>query len=112
MPTYAQDVQDAEDVVYNVETSTYGDDEVLPLGEDVSFDYGVDEDGVAYEMADDEVTDEVAEFDFNTLSTLGEMNPRNEFVQMTMLIAGIVSFILGILAIIALWKIFKKAGEK
>ena len=64
MPIYAQNDLDAEDVVYNVETSTYGDDEVLPLGEDVSFDYGVDEDGVAYEMADDE-TDYYWDYDYS-----------------------------------------------
>lgn len=60
MPIYAQNDLDAEDVVYNVETSTYGDDEVLPLGEDVSFDYGVDEDGGALETA-------VEDLDFNAL---------------------------------------------
>ena len=60
MPIYAQNDLDAEDVVYNVETSTYGDDEVLPLGEDVSFDYGVDEEGVTLETA-------VEDLDFSAL---------------------------------------------
>ena len=123
MPTYAQDVQDAEDVVYNVETSTYGDDEVLPLGEDVSFDYGVDEEGVTLETA-------VEDLDFSALfeneevkAALDEAGLTNEEAAwllglftgagMTLGIGWIIFCLVWcILLVIAWWKIFVKAGEK
>ena len=118
MPIYAQNDLDAEDVVYNVETSTYGDDEVLPLGEDVSFDYGVDEDGVALETA-------VEDLDFNALfeneeikAAIGEAGLTNEeaaWLAWMFAWFGITGLIIGlircVLLIIAMWKIFTKAWE-
>ena len=53
MPIYAQEVQDAEDVVYAVENEAVSD-EALDLYEEPVLDYGVDEDGVTLETADDE----------------------------------------------------------
>ena len=122
MPIYAQNDLDAEDVVYNVETSTYGDDEVLPLGEDVSFDYGVDEDGGALETA-------VEDLDFNALfeneevkAALNEAGLTNE--EAAWIFGGLIGLFVGlgivgaiiflvwlILCHIALWSIFWRAWE-
>ena len=110
MPTYAQDVQDAEDVVYNAEAS-YVDE----------FNYWVDEDGIALESADEDIS-----ADFNALfedeevqNTLGELNMSNEeFAWMIGLFAGmwlvgwVIALVLWILTIVALWKAFTRAGEK
>lgn len=114
MPIYAQDV---EENVYV--------DEWNIVTEDVEPSYGVNEDGVALETVD--VDNDLAEFDFNAILENEEI--QNAFEGFTKeetagilgvlawagtafgMVSLSIALLLGILCIVAMWKIFTKAWE-
>ena len=75
MPIYAQEVQDAEDMVYAVEDEAVSD-EALDLYEEPVLDYGVDEEGVTLETA-------VEDLDFSALFENEEVKAALDEAELT-----------------------------
>lgn len=133
MPIYAQDVEataDQEDIVYAVENVASDAEDVAVEANDVNVEDVNVEDAYNLETSDEETVMDLGEIEsFNDIfeneevkAALDEAGLTNEEAAWIMgvivgvlasfgIVGIIVAVIWGILLIIALWKIFEKAGE-